>query len=678
MSTEVEAKFPVDRPGTLEDIRALTRLGAFSLLPGRLTAIEDTYLDTAGRALMAAGYACRRRRQEGGVVLTVKSLTPPAGEVHRREELEVAVDEDAPPDAWPASPARGKVLDLIGGQPLDVLFRMKQDRFVRHVVDGDRHVATASLDEVIVGGVGTERRWHELEVELAPGGTEGDLAAIVEWVRTTLKLEPSAVSKFEKALNPSAEGRHPARLPGARKPRRPAPLETILFEASEEMSETVFLGAIEAMGYAGRLRRRKSDRPEPVDAPDGALLHKAGLPHLEATLSESEYALEGFAAPPIRLVTQQWTFQSPFHDAAPRGLLRLAVSGPSTGLAYFSSLLQERLGCVRPRESLFERGLRLFRLSLPGAPLPAEFRVSTGDSVARACTRILRGEAWRMRANTQGAIQDLDPEYVHDLRVASRRARSAVRLFSFLFEDRAGQVLREDLGWIAGLLGGVRDLDVFMARLKNQLALVEADPQFREILQARLLGMREGALSELVAALRSERYAGLLQRLEAEAAPPAGPAAARADQLAGAFAKQRIDKAFRKLGHHVDQPPENYADGELHRLRILFKRLRYTCEFFRPLLGSDVGDLIGSFVTYQDCLGLHQDASTALQMLSRFLAEGPGQGLPEASLLAMGALMQVQREMRKTQREKFLRRWKTAPRLLARWKSIRAAGASGV
>jgi inorganic triphosphatase YgiF len=87
MSTEIEAKFLVPEPGTADRIRALTRLGSYALLEGREQSVTDDYFDTEDRALFAAGYACRRREMQDGILLTVKSVAGSDGAVHRREEL---------------------------------------------------------------------------------------------------------------------------------------------------------------------------------------------------------------------------------------------------------------------------------------------------------------------------------------------------------------------------------------------------------------------------------------------------------------------------------------------------------------------------------------------------------------------------------------------------------------
>ena len=89
------------------------------------------------------------------------------------------------------------------------------------------------------------------------------------------------------------------------------------------------------------------------------------------------------------------------------------------------------------------------------------------------------------------------------------------------------------------------------------------------------------------------------------------------------------------------------------------------------MLGEGATELIQSFVGFQDCLGLHQDAVTALRTLSGILAEVPGDQRSEGFLLCAGAILQVQRDIQIAQRERFARRWKTASRLVTLWKSLR-------
>ncbi|NIV33229.1 MAG: CYTH domain-containing protein [Anaerolineae bacterium] len=197
---EIEAKFAVPDAVIFRRLQAVDRLAGFVLSTGQTKQVHDTYLDTAERLILAAGYACRRREQEGEVLITLKGLGGAGGAVHRREELEVALPADQPPTQWLASPARERVLQLVGDAPLTPLFELRQTRLVRLVSQGERPVGEWSLDQVTLTFEGVEQAYSELEIELAPQGTEDDLAAIATCLQGEWGLEPQPRSKFERAL----------------------------------------------------------------------------------------------------------------------------------------------------------------------------------------------------------------------------------------------------------------------------------------------------------------------------------------------------------------------------------------------------------------------------------------------------------------------------------------------
>ena len=128
---EIEAKFAVSDIETLQRLQTTDHLAGFALSTGQVKQMCDTYLDTAERLILAAGYACRRRERDEEVWITLKGLGGAEGAVHRREELQVLLPADAPPTEWPASPARDRVLELIGEAPLIPLFTLQQTRIVR-------------------------------------------------------------------------------------------------------------------------------------------------------------------------------------------------------------------------------------------------------------------------------------------------------------------------------------------------------------------------------------------------------------------------------------------------------------------------------------------------------------------------------------------------------------------
>ncbi|MBE9506456.1 MAG: CYTH domain-containing protein, partial [Chloroflexi bacterium] len=60
---EIEAKFALPDAETLRRLQAIDHLAGFALSTGQVKQMRDTYLDTADRLILAAGYACRRREQ---------------------------------------------------------------------------------------------------------------------------------------------------------------------------------------------------------------------------------------------------------------------------------------------------------------------------------------------------------------------------------------------------------------------------------------------------------------------------------------------------------------------------------------------------------------------------------------------------------------------------------------
>jgi CHAD domain-containing protein/inorganic triphosphatase YgiF len=197
---EIEAKFAVPDVETFRRLRAADQLAGLALSAAQIRQVSDTYLDTPDRRVLAAGYACRRREEPEGIIMTLKGLRGLEGAVHRREELEVRLPADQPPAEWPASPVRDLALQLIGDAPLIPLFNLHQTRILRMMSQGEQTVAQLSLDEVRLSVAGRDQAYFELEAELTPPGNEDDLAAIVAHLQDEWGLKPEPRSKFERAL----------------------------------------------------------------------------------------------------------------------------------------------------------------------------------------------------------------------------------------------------------------------------------------------------------------------------------------------------------------------------------------------------------------------------------------------------------------------------------------------
>jgi len=76
-------------------------------------------------------------------------------------------------------------------------------------------------------------------------------------------------------------------------------------------------------------------------------------------------------------------------------------------------------------------------------------------------------------------------------------------------------------------------------------------------------------------------------------------------------------------------------------------------------------------VPYQDCLGHYQDAVAAAALLARLGEQWATEGASAGTLLAVGALLQVQRETWTAERRSFDRLWVSVSSLMTRWEKLR-------
>ncbi|WP_233157376.1 MULTISPECIES: CHAD domain-containing protein [Amycolatopsis] len=253
-------------------------------------------------------------------------------------------------------------------------------------------------------------------------------------------------------------------------------------------------------------------------------------------------------------------------------------------------------------------------LGLPGQPLVAGPR-DTPETLLRAR---IDGQLRAMLRYEPGTRSGSDPEDLHQMRVAVRRLRSALKLLG-----PAGDDVRAELKWLAAGLGDVRDHDVLIGHLRATVAsLGEPDQAAGARLVRIFVAERAKAKRRLNRCLGSARYAALLRstarlvltELQLTADPAPGPVDV------GAV----VRKPYRKLAKAVAALPADPPDDELHELRIHGKRLRYAAETAqaaaRKKQVTRVRELIKATKRLQDVLGDHQDAVVAAARMRDLLA----------------------------------------------------------
>jgi inorganic triphosphatase YgiF len=195
---ETEAKFIVPDLTTFKALQQTTNLGDFELNPVGAKNIVDRYFDTTEMNLFKAGFACRIRSTKGQQILTLKSLTPAEGQIHRRQEIEMEVNTDQP-QGWAEGETKTLVMGIVGQARLQTLFTLYQTRSKLYVYFQERLVIELSLDKVSLHQANTID-YLGLEAELIEEGTEADLTRFTETLQRHWPLEADTQSKFERGL----------------------------------------------------------------------------------------------------------------------------------------------------------------------------------------------------------------------------------------------------------------------------------------------------------------------------------------------------------------------------------------------------------------------------------------------------------------------------------------------
>ncbi len=252
-------------------------------------------------------------------------------------------------------------------------------------------------------------------------------------------------------------------------------------------------------------------------------------------------------------------------------------------------------------------------------PSPAAAR-SAGDVVLA----YLWEQVQQLRRYDPLVRQDA-PDAVHQMRVAARRMRSALQAFGRVLDRDSTRELTEELKWVAGELGGARDAEVMaerfaaiLAEFPDELKLGPVDAALTRSFERRQADAREVA----VAALDSERYLALHDRIDALLAAP--PVTARARRKAKRELPKSVRRTYRRVESSMadaDHQSGGQRDLALHETRKAAKRLRYATEAVEPTVGKPAARLRKRLKAVQELLGEHQDTAVARPVLRQLAVQ---------------------------------------------------------
>jgi len=364
------------------------------------------------------------------------------------------------------------------------------------------------------------------------------------------------------------------------------------------------------------------------------------------------------------------------NDAEPIHVMRVEIEvepGAVLRLEPFVERLRDACRLSPASASKFEAGLFARGLAPPGPPEFGPTGVDDSLTAGELAFRVLREQFAVFLAHEPGTRIGEDPEELHDMRVAARRMRAAMKIFEMPLPVRA-QRFRNEFKWIAGALGEVRDLDVQLARLDSWISSASSgDREPLEALRAVYQERRKKARRLMLRRLDSRRYARLVESFGAflERGPSRRAQASQRPILAAA--PDLVRKPYRKMRKLGDPLTEESSGEEYHELRKKGKRLRYALEFLSAIYGDPAKDLIKPLKELQDVLGDHQDAEVAVAHLRELAASrGRSPKLSPETTFVMGGVAhryEVQaRELRAEFPEAYSRvrgkRWKKVRRTM--------------
>lgn len=296
--------------------------------------------------------------------------------------------------------------------------------------------------------------------------------------------------------------------------------------------------------------------------------------------------------------------------------LELKGSGSRADLDALCQALSAALPLSPEPRSKLQRGLALLRharWTLDGyTPL---------DALAR---HTIRRRLRDLRHAQRLTLESGDPDAIHDMRVATRRIRSTLQAFegADLYSDKTLRSLRKRLGPVADALGVIRDLDIFLKRVREWAGAdtqrVDDTLALRDLLAERRLA----AYEQLIARLNKRKHARLLRDLERFVSQPPAPTESEGCVLTRHFVGSALWPRYERV-LRFETLIAGTEPATLHQLRITCKRLRYVLEVFAIALGRGVTPVRKALTTAQSHLGDVQDLTVALRLVTEMSQAQP-------------------------------------------------------
>jgi CHAD domain-containing protein len=329
------------------------------------------------------------------------------------------------------------------------------------------------------------------------------------------------------------------------------------------------------------------------------------------------------------------------------------VLGYARPLARVETLLGDELGLSDVTSGPADQAVAALGGDPSGIRSKVRVDLRPDERTDAAAVAVLDDLAGMVDTNLQGTIDDLDTEFLHDLRVAIRRSRSVLREMKGAFRPEPLREQREALRWIQAITGPTRDLDVQLLDWDELVARLPDGGQGRQDRRATL-----APVHDLVARHRAEAFRTLRRHLvgdeydrvwkayraflaEAGAGDTPADAAPDAPEPIARVAGRRIRRVYARMlqmGGAIDDTSPAEA---LHDLRKRGKELRYLLELFGGLWPAEtVKPMVRTLKGLQDVLGRHQDREVQADSMRALAPELTGVPGGADALLSLGVLVE--------------------------------------
>ncbi len=312
--------------------------------------------------------------------------------------------------------------------------------------------------------------------------------------------------------------------------------------------------------------------------------------------------------------------------------------------ASIHSLSRHGLGPAQPVKA---RPARINRAMRP----EDAFRAALSDCLAQ------------MTANAATLRAGRSVEGLHQLRVALRRLEVVLKAFGEEFQQGWLDDLRGRAKILSSRLGPARDLDVFVTQLLDAPA-EEGDREAFASLRDRMEEMRARAWKQAVDCVNGADFSLLAEDIAALAHSrlPMAPDT-RLDRVASRLLDRQQKRAVKR-----GRKARNGEEGDLHRLRIALKKLRYTAEFLSPLYPrKKVRRYVKRLRGLQEQLGAINDIAHVRATMTAMLRETDGKRAHPGERYAAGLVAGWYRARRPRIAKQALKRWKQFRKIRPFW-----------